>query len=191
MIYTGSCYCCAITYELDLAFPDDARTSLCHCHSCKVKPVQQIDVSSRDENDRKISDFCSQKAFGTNYGLTAKVPKDCFKLTKGHPKEYKGDNGSGAIIYREFCDTCGSFILEYGVSLDFSCVSAVCSHGFVNVLKERYNAPQEGAKDHFRYICVGSLDDPEALPPKGEFFCQYRASWMPEVPSEFHRVGLC
>lgn len=46
------------------------------------------------------------------------------------------------------------------------------------------NTQQELAKDHFRYICVGSLDHPEALPPKGEFFCRDRASWMPEIPSK-------
>jgi hypothetical protein len=57
-----------------------------------------------------------QKAFGTNYGLTAKVAKDAFHLTKGQPKEHAGDNGSGVAIYRHFCDTCGSFILEFGVS---------------------------------------------------------------------------
>lgn len=45
-----------------------------------------------------------------------------------------------------------------------------------------YRLRQEPAKNDFRYICVGSLDDPEALPPKGEFFCKSRASWMPEVP---------
>jgi hypothetical protein len=58
----------------------------------------------------------SQKAFGTNYGLTAKIPKDAFKLTAGKPKEHVGDNGSGSLLHREFCDNCGSFILEYGVS---------------------------------------------------------------------------
>ncbi|OQE02759.1 hypothetical protein PENVUL_c039G02249 [Penicillium vulpinum] len=131
---TGSCICRNIEYELKLVSNDDARTSLCHCRNCK-------------------------KAFGTNYGLTAKVPKDTFNLTKGIPKEHIADNGSGAVIYREFCQNCGSFILEYG----------------------------DAAKDHFRYICVGSLDDPEALPPKGEFFCKARASWMPEIPNVFHK----
>ncbi|CAI7660506.1 unnamed protein product [Penicillium viridicatum] len=131
---TGSCICRNIEYELKLASIDDARTSLCHCRNCK-------------------------KAFGTNYGLTAKVPKDTFNLTKGIPKEHVADNGSGAMIHREFCQNCGSFILEYG----------------------------DAAKDHFRYICVGSLDDPEALPPKGEFFCKARASWMPEIPNVFHK----
>ncbi|OQD70213.1 hypothetical protein PENDEC_c025G04344 [Penicillium decumbens] len=130
--YTGSCFCRNIEYELQLNSPDEARASLCHCRSCK-------------------------KAFGTNYGLTAKITKDSFHLTRGKPKEHVADNGSGAVIHREFCDNCGSFILEYG----------------------------EAAKDQFRYICVGSLDDPEVLPPKGEFFCKARASWMPEIPGEF------
>ncbi|KAJ5978410.1 Glutathione-dependent formaldehyde-activating enzyme/centromere protein V [Penicillium viridicatum] len=133
----GSCICRNIEYELKLASIDDARTSLCHCRNCK-------------------------KAFGTNYGLTAKVPKDTFNLTKGMPKEHVADNGSGAVIHREFCQNCGSFILEYG----------------------------DAAKDHFRYICVGSLDEPEALPPKGEFFCKARASWMPEIPNVFHKQAV-
>jgi hypothetical protein len=59
--------------------------------------------------------MCGQKAFGTNYGLTAKVPKDAFRLTTGKPKEHAADNGSGMVVHREFCDNCGSFILEYGV----------------------------------------------------------------------------
>ena len=52
------------------------------------------------------------------------------------------------------------------------------------------NALQEPAKDKFRYICVGSLDDIEALPPKGEFFCSTRASWMPEIPDIFHKQKI-
>ncbi|EED19819.1 DUF636 domain protein [Talaromyces stipitatus ATCC 10500] len=132
---TGSCYCQNIKYEVTLNSPDDARTSLCHCRNCK-------------------------KAFGANYGLTAKIPKDALKITQGKPKGHSADNGSGMVINREFCGNCGSFILEYG----------------------------EAVKNKFRYIVVGSLDDPEALPPKGEFFCKDRVSWMPEVPSKstFH-----
>ena len=51
------------------------------------------------------------------------------------------------------------------------------------------NRLQEEAKEHSRYVCVGSLDEPEALPPKGEFFCRSRAEWMPEVPGEWS-LGL-
>lgn len=92
---TGSCYCKNIQYEVSLNSPDDARTSLCHCRNCK-------------------------KAFGTNYGLTAKIPKDALKITQGKTKEHSADNGSGMVINREFCDNCGSFILEYGVSFSLS-----------------------------------------------------------------------
>lgn len=63
---------------------------------------------------RKLTE--NQKAFGTNYGLTAKILKDALRLTAGKPKEHVGDNGSGSLLHREFCDNCGSFILEYGVS---------------------------------------------------------------------------
>ncbi|KAG2002130.1 hypothetical protein GB937_009710 [Aspergillus fischeri] len=152
--YTGSCYCRNIKYEISLDSPDDARTSLCHCSNCKVSLASTIPVL------RKLTEF--QKAFGTNYGLTAKIPKDAFRLTAGKPKEHVGDNGSGSLLHREFCDNCGSFILEYG----------------------------DAVKDQARYICVGTLDDPEALPPKGEFFCSSRASWMPEIPNVFHKQKI-
>ncbi|KAJ3772195.1 DUF636 domain protein [Lentinula raphanica] len=137
MKLSGSCYCRALEYELKLESPDEARTSLCHCSSCK-------------------------KAFGTNYGLTAKVPLTSFNYTSNHPKEFVGDNGSGTILHREFCGKCGSFILEYG----------------------------DPVKNEFRFICVGSLDEPDALPPKGEFFCESRSEWMPEIPGVFHKSKI-
>ncbi|KZV73322.1 DUF636 domain protein, partial [Peniophora sp. CONT] len=109
---------------------NDARTSICHCKNCK-------------------------KAFRTNCGLTTKVPKDSFALLTGVPKEHVADNGSGTVIHREFCDSCGSFILEYG----------------------------EPVKDKFRYIVAGSSEDPDALPPKSELFYESRTSRMPEILS--------
>lgn len=109
--FTGSCFCRNIEYELELDSADDARTSICHCRNCKVSWILERFVL---ENSDLIG--LKQKAFGTNYGLTAKVPKDAFHLSKGEPKEHASDNGSGIIIHREFCDNCGSFILEYGVN---------------------------------------------------------------------------
>lgn len=47
-----------------------------------------------------------------------------------------------------------------------------------------YEGEQEPAEPHFRYIMTGTLDQPDALPPKGEFFCKNRSAWMPEVPGE-------
>ena len=83
----GKCVCQKLRYSLDLESPEDARTSLCHCNSCR-------------------------RAFGTNFGLTARVPIQSFKYEDGcSPKQYKQENG----VTREFCDTCGTLICEYGV----------------------------------------------------------------------------
>lgn len=45
MIYTGACYCGQIKYELDLASPDDARTSICHCRNCQVRNRSPVSFS--------------------------------------------------------------------------------------------------------------------------------------------------
>ncbi|CAL1712631.1 unnamed protein product [Somion occarium] len=136
MIYSGGCFCSEIRYQLDLVSPDEARTSLCHCKNCK-------------------------RFFGSAFGLTAKVPKNNFTVTKGKTKVHVSDN-NGSRLFREFCETCGSGILEYG----------------------------EQAAPHSRYIAVGTLDEPGALPPKGEFFCKYRETWLPEFPGVFHKQEI-
>ena len=82
----GGCTCGRIRYELTLNSVDDARTTLCHCHSCKV-------------------------AMGGAFGLTAKTPIDMFQYMAGcKPKVFVQDNG----VHREFCDNCGAFLCEYG-----------------------------------------------------------------------------
>ncbi|EED85576.1 predicted protein [Postia placenta Mad-698-R] len=63
-----------------------------------------------------------------------------------------------STLTREFCDSCGSGILEYG-----------------------------GNAGENTYVFYGSLDEPDKLPPKGEFFCKNRAEWMPEIPGLFHK----
>jgi len=138
MLSTGSCYCRAITYQVELNSADDARTSLCHCKNCK-------------------------KFTGGPFGVTSKIPKSSFKIKSGseHVKVHEADNGSGVILHREFCDTCGTGLLEYGAN----------------------------AGD-FIYIFYGTLDNPEDLPPKGEFFCKKRDSWMPEIPGIFHKQEI-
>ncbi|KAL8770628.1 MAG: hypothetical protein Q9209_003696 [Squamulea sp. 1 TL-2023] len=98
------------------------------------------------------------------FGLTTKVPVKAFSYTSdsAKPTIHEADNGSGSLLHREFCSKCGTGILEYGAA----------------------------AANDFRYIMTGTLDDPAALPPKGEFFCQYREKWMPEVPGIFHKDRL-
>ncbi|KAK4164382.1 Mss4-like protein [Cladorrhinum sp. PSN259] len=129
----GSCICQKIKYTVTLSDLSDARTTICHCHSCR-------------------------RAFGTNYGLTTKLPISAFSYDTGsssEPKKHKQSNG----VTREFCGDCGAFICEYG----------------------------EEAANKFRYVMWGTFDEPEKVPPKGEFFCKYRAEWMPEIEGLFQK----
>ncbi|TFK25459.1 DUF636 domain-containing protein [Coprinopsis marcescibilis] len=137
MSYPGSCYCRAVEYVVKLNDPaKEARTSICYCQNCR-------------------------KWTGSAFGITTKVPKSSFKLTKGETTKHVSDNGSGTKLHREFCGTCGGGILEYG----------------------------DNAGDN-TYITYGSFEDPDKLPPKGEFFCKYRESWMPEIPGIFHKQEI-
>jgi len=119
----------------------------------------ELNLSSPDDARMSICHCPNCKKFtGSECGITAKIPWDSFKVTQGKTKVHKKDNGSGTLLTREFCGECGSGILEYGAN----------------------------AGDN-TYVFYGSLDEPDTLPPKGEFFCKYRAQWMPEVPGLFHK----
>jgi len=37
---------------------------------------------------------------------------------------------------------------------------------------------------------MGTMDKPEELPPKGEFYCIIRETWMPEVADFFHKSRI-
>jgi hypothetical protein len=39
-------------------------------------------------------------------------------------------------------------------------------------------------------VFSGTLDEPDALPPKGEFFCSRRDSWVPEIAGVFHKQEI-
>lgn len=93
--------------------------------------------------------------------MTSKIPRSSFSYTDGNPTIHEADNGSGTLLHREFCGKFGSGILEYGA-----------------------NAGEN------IYITYGTLDDPEKLPPKGEFFCKLRDSWVPEIPGLFHKEEI-
>jgi hypothetical protein len=141
----GHCVCKALTYSVSLDSPDDARTTLCHCQSCR-------------------------RAFGTNYGLTTKVPVDAFKYESGKPKLFQQDNG----VVREFCDNCRrSLNTRPDITLTWSTGGAyITEYG-------------QEAKHKFRYVMWGTFDEPEKVPPKGEFYCSNKPEWMPPIPGEF------
>lgn len=85
---------------------------------------------------------------------------------------HKSDNGGGSFSYREFCNECGSIICTYEVS--GSDCSVVSCADFL----------QEQAKDHYRLMALGSLDDLTVFEPTGEFYCTQREAWVPKVPGK-------
>ncbi|KAM7214866.1 Mss4-like protein [Rhypophila decipiens] len=140
----GRCVCNKVRYTLELVPEQEGdskktstapRTTLCHCSSCR-------------------------RAFGTNYGLTAKVALENFRYDEDSaaPRKFKQENG----VTREFCENCGAYLVEYG----------------------------EAAADKFRYIMWGTMDEPDRFPPKGEFFCKNRAGWMPQIPGAFQKQEI-
>ncbi|KAI0411307.1 Mss4-like protein [Xylaria grammica] len=137
----GGCYCGAIRYVISLSDPESqARTSICHCGNCK-------------------------RFTGCNYGITTKISRSAFAIQQGqgHVKVHEAENGSGVMLHREFCGTCGGSLLEYG------------EHAGDNV-----------------YVFYGTMDDHARgqVEPKGEFFCKLRDPWMPEIQGLFHKEDI-
>ncbi|TFK46200.1 hypothetical protein OE88DRAFT_1668068 [Heliocybe sulcata] len=122
----------------------------------------EIKLESPDEARTSICHCKNCKKFtGSEFGITAKLPWKSFRITQGSLTKHESDNGSGTKLTRQFCGTCGSGILEYGA----------------------------GAGEN-TYVFYGTLDEPDQLPPKGEFFCKVRAGWMPEIPGLFQKKEI-
>ncbi|RYP93294.1 hypothetical protein DL770_000583 [Monosporascus sp. CRB-9-2] len=134
----GGCYCGAIRYTITLDDPhSQARTSICHCGNCK-------------------------KFTGGEHGITTKIPKSAFEIKQGRDqiRVHEADNGSGTLLHREFCGTCGGPLLEYGAN----------------------------AGDNI-YVFYGTMEDHARaqVQPKGEFFGKLRDPWMPEIQGLFQK----
>lgn len=95
----GRCVCNRVRYALELPSGGEARTTLCHCHSCR-------------------------RAFGANYGLTAKVPVAAFRYEPGSARPRRHTQANG--VTREFCDACGAFLCEYGVRRASIVIAGAC-----------------------------------------------------------------
>ncbi|KAJ4984850.1 duf636 domain protein [Stagonosporopsis vannaccii] len=120
---------------------------------CK-KLAYNVRLASKDEVRTTICHCRNcKKTFGSVFGVSVKVPTTGIRMTGGKVAVHKSDNGSGSYSYREFCNECGSTICTY----------------------------EEQAKDLFRLIALGSLDDPAVFEPTGEFYCSQRETWMPEI----------
>ncbi|WWC70560.1 uncharacterized protein I206_104511 [Kwoniella pini CBS 10737] len=133
----GGCFCGSVRYHVELTSSDEAHGSLCHCRNCK-------------------------KAYGGGFMTAVKIPISCFSYSKGNAKVHAMDNGSGVLVTREFCDMCGSSILEY----------------------------PESTKETHRFITLGTLDDPTKFEPVYEIFTKDRLNWVSPVPGARQRAKL-
>jgi|SRR5580700_1423513 len=77
---TGGCLCGAIRYEVT---GEPIFSTHCHCRDC-------------------------QRASGSAYVATARLPAGGFRITKGSPKRFVGKADSGNEVTRVFCGDCGS-----------------------------------------------------------------------------------
>lgn len=205
--YTGSCYCRNVQYELTLNSPDEARTSICHCKNCKVSFLRaQYSLTNAvwrptfPHHDPITIDRNSQAAKAESRAKS--LVKD-LSILKANIKS----RSTSGIMDLGRCSR-GSFVRIVGVG-SWSLVYEPFhedSRDVVDTDRMLYYV-QENAGDH-TYIFYGTLDEPDALPPKGEFFMKYKAKyvstvehlschyhthmllycdhrWMPEVPGEY------
>jgi hypothetical protein len=82
-MYTGSCLCQSVKYEVDGALSDFGQ---CHCRSC-------------------------QKASGSAYAANAGVRRGDFRVTSGAADLREFESSPGKL--RVFCSRCGSPIYAY------------------------------------------------------------------------------
>ena len=98
-------------YEVTLSSPDEARTSLCHCHNCKV-----CDKTLKKRYNKVANSQTSRHIEILRHRPSASQPKSpnrAFKITSGKTKEHVADNGVGeAAASGVLCGVWG--ILEYG-----------------------------------------------------------------------------
>jgi hypothetical protein len=116
----GGCLCGKVRYNADT---DSIFTCLCHCRNC-------------------------QKASGSAFTIIVSVPQQTLNV-QGELKthEYKGD--SGKPIYRRFCPTCGSTVMD-----------------------------ESGAAPGRLNVQVGTLDDPSWVKPAMQIYCDSAQPWV-------------
>jgi hypothetical protein len=118
--FTGGCACGAIRYECSAA---PLLVWKCHCRTC-------------------------QQATGSAFNLNVIVPSAALTFTTKEPTYYGAKGGSGHILYRGFCSTCGSPL-----------------GGKSDVFPD------------FRGVSAASLDDPSGLEPVADIWTASAQPW--------------
>jgi hypothetical protein len=121
----GKCHCGFVTYEAEI---EPEEVSICHCTDC-------------------------QRLTGSDYRVTASVPRAAFRLTSGEPKLYVKIADSGRKRLQFFCPNCGSPIYTTGEREDSGVIG----------------------------IRVGTIDQRRDLPPRSQIWCSSTLPWVGNV----------
>ena len=89
-----------------------------------------------------------QRFTGSAFGAIAGVPKNALAVT-GTPKTFSSAGGSGQPILRHLCPECGSSLYE-----------------------------EPSALPGLALLNLGTLDDPAAITPTRQIFCDDALSWV-------------
>lgn len=79
-MHTGGCQCGETRYE---SAAEPIALYACHCREC-------------------------QKQSGSAFGMSLRVPKSGFRVTRGEPRHFVRPTDSGRHLKCWFCDKCGS-----------------------------------------------------------------------------------
>jgi hypothetical protein len=90
---TGGCQCGAVRYEIT---HEPIVVYACHCTEC-------------------------QRQSGAAFGMTAVIPKEHFRLTRGELKNFPRTGDSGRTMLCWFCATCGTRIYHSPANLGQNC----------------------------------------------------------------------
>ncbi|QFT78793.1 GFA family protein [Erythrobacter sp. THAF29] len=120
MAQTGGCLCGKVRYTLDA---DPIVCVTCHCKNC-------------------------QKQAGSALSIIIGVPENALEV-EGQVKTYNDKGDSGATVYRQFCDTCGSPVFT---RLDDS--------------------------KGLMFIKAGTLDDTSGLQPQFHCYTKSKQNWF-------------
>jgi len=129
--YTGGCQCGAVRYEVT---GEPLTLYACHCTACQTQS-------------------------GSAFGLTMKLPREGFRITKGKPKSFIAYADSGKEKHGYFCGDCGTRI--YG------------------------DAP---SKPEIVSLKPGTLDDTGWLRPIGNMWTNSAQPWVPVDPTALNYV---
>ncbi len=101
-VWTGSCHCRDVGWEVRVPEGEEVKHTVCHCDTCKKLgggPYSCNFIVPKDNFIVPKDNFI--------------VPKECITITRGNPREYAYQGASGKDVHCFFCTRCTSHIYHH------------------------------------------------------------------------------